>query len=224
VTAAVVWLGFLLGLRHALEPDHVTAVAALASTSARTRQVARVAAAWGLGHALVLLAAGVVLAWTGARFPPAVGGVLELVVGAVLVWLGVDVLRRARRQRMANASASDSATSSSGAIAASSSGSAAFVARAFVVGGVHGVEGSGAVVLLALPTLRSAGGAAAYLGVFGLGSVIGMVACSFAVTLPLGVAARRFAASGRTLQLAIGVTSVAVGALIVGGYIRSIFT
>lgn len=208
----------MLGLRHALEPDHVTAVAALASTSARTRQVARVAAAWGLGHALVLFAAGVVLAWTGARFPPAIGGLLELVVGAVLVWLGVDVLVRARREKIPAASTSD------GAIVASSNGTAAFVARAFVVGGVHGVEGSGAVVLLALPTLRSTAGAAAYLGVFGLGSVIGMVACSFAVTLPLGVAARRFASSGRTLQLAIGVTSVAVGALIVGGYIRSIFT
>jgi sulfite exporter TauE/SafE len=212
VTAALVWLGFLLGLRHALEPDHLTAVAALSSRHASARAVARVAGAWGLGHAAVLFATGVVLVWTGAHWPPRVAAALELTAGGVLVWLGVDVLRRA------------SAPAPVPVPVGGSTGAPAFAARAFLVGGVHGVEGSGAVVLLALPSVHSVATAAVYLGAFGLGSVAGMVACSFAVTLPLGLAARRFARRARQLQWVVGVTSIAFGATMIALYMRSIFT
>ena len=214
MSAALVWLGFLLGLRHALEPDHLTAVAALASRTGGARRLARVAAAWGAGHAAVLFAVGVALVWTGARWPPAVAGALELAAGAVLVWLGVDVLRRVAAPAPALAAA--------GVVAGD--GARAFTARAFFVGGVHGVEGSGAVVLLALPGVRSATTAAAYLGSFGLGSIAGMLACSLLVTLPVGIAARRVARYAPRLQLVVGVTSVAVGGAMIAGYIRSILT
>jgi hypothetical protein len=206
LTAALVWLGFVLGLRHAIEPDHLTAVAALSSRGVQARAVARIAGAWGLGHATVLFATGVALVWTGARWPPAVAAALELAAGLMLVWLGADVLRRTAVARPVAAAPP------------------AFAARAFLVGGVHGIEGSGAVVLLALPSVRSTGAAAVYLGAFGLGSVAGMIACSFAVTLPLGLAARRLARRARQLQLVVGVSSIAVGAAMVAGYIRSIFT
>jgi sulfite exporter TauE/SafE len=223
VTAALIGLGFLLGLRHALEPDHLSAVAALASRSARVRDVARVAGAWGLGHAAVLVAAGTALVWTGAHWPPALAATLELAAGAILVWLGVDVLRRAMTApaiaRSEGGGAVALATGGASTIAAPT-----FAARAFVIGGVHGVEGSGAVVLVALPSVHSASAAALYLGAFGIGSVAGMVACSFAVTLPLGIVARRFTGGARRLQLAVGVTSVAVGASMIAAYIRSIFT
>lgn len=219
MTAALVGLGFLLGLRHALEPDHLSAVAALASRSARVRDVARVAAAWGLGHAAVLLAAGTALVWTGAHWPPALAATLELAAGAILVWLGVDVVRRALPAPLPAVGAVALATEGG-----PSDGAPTFAARAFVIGGVHGVEGSGAVVLVALPSVHSASAAALYLGAFGLGSVAGMVACSFAVTLPLGIVARRFAGGARRLQLAVGVTSLAVGASMIAAYIRSIFT
>lgn len=207
MTVALVWLGFVLGLRHALEPDHLTAVAALSTRSVRARSVASVAAAWGLGHAAVLFAVGVALVWTGARLPPPIAGALEIVAGAVLIWLGVDVVRRARPVPLPAEAALP-----------------AFATRAFVVGGVHGLEGSGAVVLLALPSVHATSTAAVYLGAFGLGSVAGMVACSFAVTLPLGLAARRLARRARAVQLVVGATSVVVGAAMIAGYIRSIFT
>ena len=214
MSVALVWLGFLLGLRHALEPDHLTAVAALASRSGGARRLARVAAAWGAGHAAVLCGVGVALVWTGARWPPAVAGALELAAGAVLVWLGVDVVRRVAARAPALRAA--------GAVAAEPTG--AFVARAFFVGGVHGVEGSGAVVLLALPSVRSTATAAAYLASFGVGSIAGMLACSLLVTLPVGIAARRLQRYAPRLQLVIGATSIAVGGAMIAGYIRSILT
>ena len=204
MTAAVVWLGFLLGLRHALEADHLPAVATLASRSSRVRVVAFVAAAWGFGHAAVLLIAGAVLVWSGAQWPPAVAGILEGAAGGVLVWLGIDVMRRASRDPVAVQGTP-------------------FATRALVIGGVHGVEGSGAVVLVALPGIHSPTAALGYLGAFGIGSIAGMVACSFAVSLPL-TAASRLAGGGRTLQRLLGATSIAVGALLIAGYMRSILT
>jgi high-affinity nickel-transport protein len=105
---------------------------------------------------------------------------------------------------------------------------AAPLSRALLVGGVHGMEGSGAVVLVALPALHGSAHAFAYLGVFGVGSILGMLICSLAVSLPMDAAAQRFAGAGRALQLAVGATSVFIGGSIAGRalypYIRSIFT
>src|SRR6476619_4351591 len=124
----------LLGLRHALESDHLMAVAALATGQRTRREIVLIACAWGLGHAAVLFLAGVALVCIGVAWPPVVAKVLELVAGAVLVALGVDILRRARRSRGGPASP------------------VVGTSRALVVGGVHGLEGSGAVVLVVLPS------------------------------------------------------------------------
>src|SRR5579862_4215045 len=95
--AALLWLGFVLGLRHAFEADHLAAVASLA-TGAKLERALRVAGAWGLGHAAVLIAAGTVMAAVGRAWPAPVARALELAVGVALVWLGIGVLRRARRK------------------------------------------------------------------------------------------------------------------------------
>jgi len=92
-------LGLLLGLRHALEADHVSTVATLASRSGSARQTVGVAAAWGVGHAAALVLLGTALIGLGASLPERVSRLLELAVGAILVVLGVGVLRRLRERR-----------------------------------------------------------------------------------------------------------------------------
>jgi hypothetical protein len=193
----VLWLGFLLGLRHAFEADHLAAVTSLSTRVARRRDMMRIAAAWGLGHTATLTVAGTLLVASGIVWSPegkwARFG--ELVAGGVLVWLGADVLRRGlgRHDRAPLPDSPDLAS------------------RALFVGGLHGMEGSGAVVLLALPALRTPAAAFVYLGLFGAGSIAGMVLSSIVLSLPLGWAARRFSWSTRVVQLAVGVTSVLVG-------------
>jgi hypothetical protein len=99
--SAAPWLGLglLLGLRHALEADHVAAVAALATRTPSWRDVLRVAASWGLGHALVILAVGLAVSALGLRLPPWLAGHIDGLAGLVLVLLGLDVLRRLRGVR-----------------------------------------------------------------------------------------------------------------------------
>jgi hypothetical protein len=194
--AGVLWLGFLLGLRHAFEADHLAAVTSLSARVARRRDVLRIAAAWGLGHTLTLAAAGTILVAAGVAWSPSSGWARagELVAGGVLVWLGADVIRRALRGRGAAAAPTPARAS-----------------RALLVGGLHGMEGSGAVVLVALPALHSATQAFVYLALFGAGSILGMLASSLLLALPLGYAARRFATGARVVQIAVGATSVVVG-------------
>ena len=91
---SVLLLGFLIGLRHAIEADHVAAVAALTSRSKSLSAAARVAAAWGLGHTLMLFAVGAAVIMMDSVVPERIAQYLELAVGIMQCWLGYDLLRR----------------------------------------------------------------------------------------------------------------------------------
>src|SRR5437870_13282515 len=88
---ALLILGFFLGVRHALEADHVAAVASLATRSSSLANTIRVAAAWGVGHTTTLVFFGSILLVLDAALSPAAGRVLESVVGVLLSALGLDV-------------------------------------------------------------------------------------------------------------------------------------
>src|ERR1041385_3147314 len=96
MTPAVLWLGLLFGLRHALEPDHVAAIAALAPRSRRASETVRIAAFWGLGHAATLLLVTLALSACGVMAPRTAAPWLEAIAGVLLIYLGADVLRRLR--------------------------------------------------------------------------------------------------------------------------------
>src|SRR5262245_10118965 len=98
--AAFLILGFLIGIKHALEADHVAAVASLATRSPRLGVTVRVAAAWGAGHALALVVCGALLLALDLSLSAATSRALESIVGVMLVLLGLDVLRRLRSKRV----------------------------------------------------------------------------------------------------------------------------
>lgn len=219
-------LGLLLGLKHALEADHVSTVATLASRSASTRQTLGVAAAWGLGHAAALVGLGTALIGLGATLPENVSRMLELAVGVILVVLGGGVLRRLRQKRIhlhfhehdgvrhlhAHAHAGARGTHDS----AHDHGHRPLLwRRPLLIGGVHGLAGTAAITVLALPVGGSAAQALLYLLVFGCGSILGMLALSVVVSLPFRVAARHLGRVAFGLEALLGVADVAIGAWIV---------
>jgi len=193
-------LGLALGLRHAFEADHVAAVAALSTRTASRREILRVAGAWGTGHALVILAVGLLVTACGLRLPRWLSDHLEGLVGVVLVALGLDVLRRLRTvHRQAHGH------EGLHAIARGAS------RRALVVGGLHGLAGSAALVMAVVPGLGSPLGVLAYLGLFGAGSIVGMALCSLVISLPIQAGTRRIAGLAHGLRLTIGASSVLLG-------------
>jgi hypothetical protein len=214
-------LGLLLGLRHALDADHVAAVSTLV---ARERGLARsclLGAFWGAGHTLALLGAGIAVIAFKVTITPRLEDALERTVGLVLVLLGAHVLLRALGESLVSGR-----EHTHGGVAHRHAhlgpSDAAHVhlvglgTRPFVVGLLHGLAGSAALTLLVLGTIPSPIGALAYLLVFGVGSTAGMLLLSGLVGLPVALAA-----DGRGLQTAIqvvaGVGSTALGVFMVAG-------
>lgn len=191
--------GLTQGVRHALEPDHLAAVATLVADRRSPRAAASYAVLWGAGHALVLLLVGGSLYFMRAAMPDRTASLLELAVAAMLVWLGVRALWRSRGLPLHPLAPHVHAK-----------GKAPVHGRPMVVGCIHGLAGSGALAALVLSQMRSPVAALAYMILFGGGAALGMAALAGLVGVPLAHLARAgrglptvLAASG-TLSLALG--------------------
>jgi len=219
---SVLFLGLLLGIRHATEADHLAAVASLATRSRGLRGTVSQGVAWGLGHTLTLLAVGGACLLVRATIPPRVAAMLEGAVGLMLLYLGADVLLRWRRRRLHV----HVHRHADGTVHLHVHGHAPGEAhgephehphahgRALLVGLVHGLAGSAALLLVTLSTLSSAWLGLAYIAVFGAGSILGMAALSAVIALPLrsGSAGRMLSGWHDGLEAAIGLSTLAIGA------------
>ena len=194
---AVLALGFVLGLRHATDADHVVAVTALVARERSPRSAMALGAFWGLGHTVTILIVGGAIIVFGLVIPPRLGLSLEMSVALMLILLGALNLAGARERLRAPG------PSTLGLVRGAS--------RSLAVGVVHGLAGSAAVALLVLTTLRDAASAVTYLAVFGAGTVAGMMLVTAALAVPLRLAAERFAAAERLMARATGALSIAFG-------------
>jgi high-affinity nickel-transport protein len=237
--ASAVVLGFILGLQHATDTDHLVAVATIVSRERRFADGALVGALWGVGHMTTLTAAGAILVAFDVRLTPLVGTGLELLVAAMLVALGISRLRDAARglrdvdpshlradhdhggvetvhshahAHGAHAHAHPHVHPSRALLAALGGGRAALAVRALSVGAVHGMAGSAAVSLLVLATLHTTASAIAYLVVFGVGTIAGMTALTAAMAYPVALTLRLRRARSM-LALGAGVGSIVFGLL-----------
>jgi hypothetical protein len=218
VTLSLLAVGFLMGLRHALEADHLAAVAALTASGAPRRQALRVVAAWGAGHGGVLVLAAGAMGLARRGLPERGEAGLEAAAGAVLLALGIDVLRRARRRRLrfqAHVHA-DGTRHLHAHDRARHDHVRHPLGRALAVGGVHGLAGSAVIGIVALDGVAAA---VAYAALLGVGSALGMLLLTASVAVPLG-RGRRLAA-GRIEALA-GIASVVVGAAWAGRALLSL--
>lgn len=189
-------LGALLGLRHATDADHVVAVTAIVARERRLSRAAWVGALWGIGHTLTLLVVGGAIVAFRLVIPARVGLGLEFGVALMLILLGYANLRagqEAPRERPA--------------------------IRPLLVGLVHGLAGSAAVALLVLATIRGTVEAFAYLLVFGLGTVVGMVAVTVLLAAPAMYIGARVTRLQSGIRLAAGALSIAFGLLLARGLI-----
>lgn len=184
-------LGFLIGMRHAVDPDHVVAVTAISARHASFARAAVVGALWGVGHTLTLLLVGGSIVVFRIAISTQVSTALELGVAGMLVYLGFSNLATLRR--------------------GSSASSAPSGTRPLVVGAVHGLAGSGAVAVLVVGAVSDSVAAIGYLALFGLGTVLGMLLVTFMVVMPAQLAVARVGSARRWLTLASGVASVVMG-------------
>ena len=215
-------LGFLIGMRHALEADHVAAVALLATRSRSVTQAVRTGVFWGLGHTITLFLFGTVVILVDAVVPERLAQGLELAVALLLIGLGFDVIRRVLRDRIhyhvhahEDGARHFHAHSHSGERHHESSHRHEhpdrFPLRALFVGLVHGMAGSAALILLTLSTVESMPKALLYMLLFGLGSVLGMAMFSLIIAIPLRYWARGLTWIHNGVQVALAIVTIALG-------------
>jgi hypothetical protein len=228
--SSILLLGFLLGMRHALEADHIAAVATLATRSRSARQAVLQGAVWGLGHTITLFLACSAALFLKTVVPERLASGLEGAVGAMLIVLGVDLLRRMWRDRIhfhvhhhGDGTVHVHAHSHAGAGAPRAmrterthehEHARQFPARALYVGLMHGLAGSAALILLTLTTIGSPVTGLIYVGLFGVGSMCGMAVLSAVISVPLR-GARRFAWLYAGAQAAVGLATIVIGSMLV---------
>jgi high-affinity nickel permease len=94
---AILAIGFVLGMRHATDPDHVIAVSTIVSRERSIGKAGLIGALWGIGHTLTILAVGAAIILLGLAIPTRVGLTMEFCVGLMLILLGVLNLSGAMR-------------------------------------------------------------------------------------------------------------------------------
>lgn len=196
--------GLAQGVRHALEPDHLAAVSTLIADRRSPRHAASYAVAWGLGHALVLLAFGGALILVRARLPERAAAGLELAVAAMLVVLGVRALLRARvplaRQLSHDHGEGDHVHA--GPADHVHVRRLTLAKQPLLVGCVHGLAGSGALAAVVLSQMPSPLAGLAYMAVYGGGAALGMAALAGAAGVPLA----RLVRTRRGVPILLGTT------------------
>ena len=217
---AVLALGFLLGLRHAFEPDHLAAVSTLATRAGRVSDAVRLGVAWGAGHTASVGLVALLLIALGVHLPAGVAQIAELLVAVLLVALGALVLWRYVRGRwhMHAHEHDGNAHVHLHSHAAESSHTHAHARwdgrRSLGLGLVHGLAGSGAVMVLIVAAAPTASLQLAYVVAFGLGTIVGMMSASLAVGSLVHAASRRGERLATALHLGAATASVIFGLLL----------
>jgi cytochrome c biogenesis protein CcdA len=215
-------------MQHALEADHIAAVSSIAARRSDIGDIVKHGLTWGLGHTLTLFAFAGAAILLGHAIPESWSGPLETAVGIMLVGLGAHVLWQLGRDRVhfhrhshGDGTVHLHAHSHAGEIFGRSvpHGRAAhkhahgFRWRTLLVGLMHGMAGSAALLVLAVSQARSPAIGLCYVGLFGIGSMIGMGALSSLIALPLAVSARWLTSANRGLQGAVGVVTITIGVI-----------
>lgn len=220
----ILLLGFLVGLKHATEADHLAAVSTIVTERKSLLSSAIVGGLWGLGHTISLVAAGILVLFLNFQISEQTERFLETAVGLMLILLGFNVLRKIAQGARLHFHTHEHGThhhahphlhSPESVDEVHSHHGFSFSPRAIVIGMIHGLAGSAALMLLVIPTIESRALGLIYIIVFGIGSITGMMLMSFLVGLPFQITALRFNRFNLLLQSIAGLVSVGLGIIIV---------
>ncbi len=219
-TFSVLLIGFVLGLQHAIEADHLAAVSTIVSEKKNLLTASIIGGMWGVGHTISLFAVGLLVIFLKVQISETAEARLEAVVGIMLVLLGVNALRKLRNARKIHLhthehDGREHVHIHSHTDAAAETSHHRFSPKSVMIGLVHGLAGSAALMLLVVPVIGSPSVAMAYILIFGIGSIGGMMAMSLLIGLPMHFTADRFTALNTGIRLAAGIFSLTLGTAIV---------
>lgn len=252
---AILIVGFLLGMRHATDPDHVIAVTTIVTRQKGVAKAGLIGVLWGLGHTFTIFVVGSAIILFKVAIPPRVGLSMEFAVGLMLIFLGVlnltgilgwlqEGLTPPAGMPDMNPSGDSSPTSLSRESSLTTDqrqdrteqlleGGKIFpdfefynIFRPIVIGIIHGLAGSAAVALLVMTTIADPWWAIAYLLLFGVGTIAGMMLITSLIAMPLAYSAEKFSVWNRSISAASGLLSLGFGIFLSYkmGFVYGLFT
>ncbi len=198
-TLPLLGLGFVLGLKHALESDHILAVSTVVTENRGVIHTSLVGTFWGIGHTVSLLSVAVLVLAFEVTLSVRFAVLAESLVAVMLIFLGVDLLRKVSIAGISTGSLRSAHASTRG------------VRKPFLIGLVHGLAGSAALMLIVVATMPSTLHGLVYVAVFGLGTIGGMCAMSVLMGIPLVLGGQRFEAFGENIKIVAGLLSIGFG-------------
>jgi len=252
---SLIALGFFLGMRHATDPDHVVAVSTIVTRQRTLSAGMLIGGLWGLGHTLTIVAVGGAIIVFNVVIPPALGLTMEMTVALMLIVLGLwnltGILQQLRDHLTTGTAFHAHVHRHGDYVHRHGHGHGPHdhghrddqtpqawldrrlgglgvyqVLRPLVVGLVHGLAGSAAVALLVLATINDPRWALAYLLLFGVGTIVGMMLITATIAAPLAYASGRLRHVERHLRVASGLLSLGFGLFLVYqiGFVNGLFT
>ncbi len=213
---SVLALGFILGIRHAIEPDHVIAVSTIASQSKKLWHASLAGVFWGIGHTVTLFIVGIIIIIMKGEIPEKWAMSLEFLVGIMLVYLGIKTIIAFKNIHIHRHTHDGEdhkhvhTHTNSGSHEHKHQHRNAKYLNSLLIGLVHGLAGSGAMVLLTMSTVKSVGEAAVYIIIFGGGTILGMLFFTTIIGIPFVLSKKRTSISG-SLGILTGVISTIFG-------------
>ena len=220
-TMALLSVGFVFGMKHALDADHLAAISTIVSERKNWFSSSIIGGLWGIGHTISLFAAGAIVLFLKIQISPRLENILESCVGLMLVGLGVSALWRLRRGSKLHLHQhphgervhlhphfheQDLPTEASHHTVGK---------RPLLIGLIHGLAGSAALMLLVLSSIPTALIGMIYIAVFGTGSIIGMMLISSLIGLPFHLTSSRFKMANLSARILAGIFSVGCGLMII---------
>lgn len=193
---SILALGFVLGIKHAIEPDHVIAVSTIASQSKKLSRSSLAGMFWGIGHTATLFIVGIILLMMKGQIPEKWVMSLEFLVGIMLVYLGITTITSFRKTHFHESHNLENSSKKLPYI------------KAMVIGFVHGLAGSGAMVLLTMSTVNSVMESAIYILIFGLGTVLGMLFFTTILGVPFIFSSKKFRLNRTLTQITGGISAL----------------
>lgn len=225
---SILALGFLIGMQHALEADHVAAVSSLVCRLGAVRRIVEHGWVWGVGHALTLMGVAGGAVWSGVAISHRASAWLEAIVGVMLLALGGQVIWRLYRDRVhfhlhrhegsrihLHAHSHKGEAGEAHGFDHRHGHPRGLPLRTFFVGAMHGLSGSAALVVLTASTISEPATGFVYVLMFGAGSILGMVALSALMAVPLSWTARALTGLNRILQAGVGAATCVLGVIVI---------
>ncbi len=221
-TLAILSFGFVLGLKHAVEADHLAAVSTIVAERKSLFSSTIIGGFWGVGHTLSLLIVGALVIFLKLQISETVEAKLEAIVGGMLILLGLNALRKLWQKEKIHVHEHEHGGRAHLHIHAHEDEKMEethhfmkFSPRAIAIGMVHGLAGSAGLMLLIVPTISAPATAIVYILIFGVGSIGGMMLMSLLIGLPIHLTTGKFEALNKSILGIAGMFSLVLGGFIV---------